>query len=38
MFQEAAEQFIHQLEGNWCIAFLKALRNECDKIIKKENK
>lgn len=34
MFQEAAEQFIHQLEGNWCIAFLEALRNECDKIIK----
>ncbi len=33
MFEEAAKQFIDQLEGHWCIAFLEALRNECNKHI-----
>lgn len=31
--EESAKQFIDQLEGHWCIAFLEALRNECDKHI-----
>lgn len=34
LYKEAAKQFIDQLEGNWCVAFLEALRDECDKHIK----
>ena len=39
LYKEAAEQFINQLEGQWCIAFLEALRDECNKHIEdhKEN-
>ena len=33
LYQEAAKQFIDQLEGHWCRAFLQALRDECDKRI-----
>lgn len=33
LYREAAKQFIDQLEGHYCIAFLKALRDECDKHI-----
>ena len=33
LYKEAAKQFIDQLEGNWCVAFLEALRDECDKHI-----
>lgn len=36
IYEEAAKQFIDQLEGNWCISFLKALRNECDNRIEKD--
>ena len=35
LYEEAAKQFIEQLEGHYCIAFLEALRNECDKHIYK---
>ena len=34
LYEEAAKQFISQLEGYWCVAFLKALREECDIHIK----
>lgn len=33
LYKEAAKQFLDQLEGHWCIAFLEALRDECDKHI-----
>lgn len=33
LYKEAAKQFIDQLEGNWCVAFLEALRDECDKHV-----
>lgn len=33
LYKDAAKQFIDQLEGNWCVAFLEALRDECDKHI-----
>lgn len=33
LYRDAAKQFIDQLEGNWCVAFLEALRDECDKHI-----
>lgn len=33
LYEEAAQQFIKQLEGHYCTAFLEALRNECDKHI-----
>lgn len=36
--REAAKQFIQQLEGHWCIMFLEALRDECDKIIEEDKK
>lgn len=35
LYEEAAKQFINQLEGNYCIAFLEALRDECDKHVQK---
>lgn len=34
--RESARQLIAQLEGYWSIAFLKALRDECDKYIHEE--
>lgn len=37
LYKEAAKQFLDQLEGNWSIAFLKALRDECDKHIQEHN-
>ena len=36
LYEIAAKQFIVQLEGNYCISFLKALREECDKIIEED--
>ena len=36
--REAAKQFIQQLEGHWCIMFLEALRDECNKIIEEDKK
>ena len=33
LYKEAAKQFIDQFEGHCSIAFLKALRDECDKHI-----
>ena len=33
LYKDAAKQFIDQLEGHYSIAFLKALRDECDKHI-----
>lgn len=38
LYKEAAKQFIDQLEGNWCVAFLEALRDECNKRIEQDNK
>ena len=32
-YKEAAQQFISQFEGNECLAFIDALRDECNKII-----
>ena len=36
--REAAKQFIKQLEGHWCIMFLEALRDECNKLIEEDKK
>lgn len=36
LYEEAAKQFINQLEGYWSVAFLTALRNVCDVIIKED--
>lgn len=33
LYKEAAKQFLDQLEGHWSVAFLEALREECDKHI-----
>lgn len=33
LYKDAAKQFINQLEGHYSIAFLKALRDECDRYI-----
>jgi len=33
LYKEAARQFIAQLEGEWCINFLRALSVELDEII-----
>lgn len=38
LYEESAKQFINQLEGNWSIAFLTALRNVCDKVIESDTK
>lgn len=38
LYEEAAKQFINQLEGNWSVAFLTALRNVCDKVIEADTK
>lgn len=35
-YKTSAEQFIKQFEGHDCIAFIKALRDECDKILKED--
>ena len=31
----AAKQFVKQLEGHWCVAFMEALKNEIDLELKK---
>lgn len=36
LYKESAKQFIDQLEGNWCRAFLEALRDECNSRIKED--
>ena len=36
LYKEAAKQFIDQLEGNWCRAFLEALRDECNARIEQD--
>ena len=36
LYEEAAKQFIDQLEGQWCRGFLQALRDECDKRIQED--
>ena len=33
-YDEAAKEFIKQLEGYWNPGFLKALRNEIDEVLK----
>jgi hypothetical protein len=35
-FKESAEQFIDQLEGAYCEAFIIALRDRCNEILKRE--
>jgi len=35
--KEAAREFVSQLKGQWCLGFLKALRDECDIIIRESN-
>lgn len=36
LFRGSAKQLIDQLEGNWCRAFLEALRDECDARIEQD--
>lgn len=36
LLRSSAKQLIDQLEGNWCIAFLEALRDECDARIEQD--
>ena len=36
LLRDSAKQLIDQLEGNWCRAFLEALRDECDKRIEQD--
>ena len=38
LHREAAKQFISQLEGHWCIAFLEALRDECQELIEEDKR
>jgi hypothetical protein len=38
LYKESAKQFIDQLEGHWCIAFLEALRDECIERIELDRK
>lgn len=35
-YKTSAEQFIKQFEGHDCIAFIEALRDECNKVLKKD--
>lgn len=37
LYKTSAQQLIKQFEGNDCILFIKALRDECNKIINKKN-
>lgn len=34
LYKESAKQFIDQLEGHWCLAFIEALRDVCNDVIK----
>ena len=36
LYKEAAKQFIDQLEGNWCRAFLMALKEVCEERIEQD--
>lgn len=36
LYKEAANQLIDQLEGQWCRAFLEALREVCDERIEQD--
>lgn len=36
ILRDSAKQFITQLEGNWCRAFLEALRDECNEQIEQD--
>lgn len=36
ILRDSAKQFLDQLEGHYCRAFLEALRDECDERIKQE--
>lgn len=36
LLRGSAKQLIDQLEGHWCIAFLEALRDECDARIEQD--
>ena len=36
-YKEAAQQFILQFEGSECIAFISALRDECNKLLVKHD-
>ena len=38
ILRDSAKQLINQLEGHWCIMFLEALRDECNKIIEEDKK
>lgn len=38
LYKESAKQFIDQLEGNCCRAFLEALRDECNYRIEEDLK
>lgn len=38
LYKESAKQLIDQLEGNWCVAFLEALRDECIERIELDRK
>ena len=38
VIEESAHQFMQQLEGNTCIAFLEALKKEIEKELEKEYK
>lgn len=36
LLRDSAKQLIDQLEGNWCRAFLEALRDECNTRIEQD--
>lgn len=36
LLRDSAKQLIDQLEGNWCRAFLEALRDECNARIEQD--
>lgn len=36
--EEAAKQFISQLEGHECVRFIKCLKNECEKYLEENEK
>lgn len=38
LYKDSAKQLIKQFKGNDCMLFIKALRDECNKEIEKNNK
>ena len=34
IWKNGAKEFVRQLEGRWCVAFFRCLRDELDRIIK----